>query len=98
MELNTLLTTWRQRAPHVHALRPVVYGVPGHPLLLSADAVRQVAETSSTGIRDWLRAHPDAVQAFHSEQPAYVTDLDTPDDVLTLQSRLAPVHIAWPSA
>ena len=99
LELHPLLTAWRQRAAHVHALRPVVNGVPGHPLLLSADAVRQVAGAASpTGIRDWLRAHPDAVQAFHSAQLAYITDFDTPDDVLALRRRLAPVPVAWPSA
>jgi molybdenum cofactor cytidylyltransferase len=98
-ELHPLPIAWRHRAPHVHALRPVVNGVPGHPLLLSSDAVRQVVEAASpTGIRDWLRAHPDEIQAFHSAQPAYVTDLDTPDDVLALQRRLAHVLVAWPSA
>jgi molybdenum cofactor cytidylyltransferase len=98
LELHPLLNAWRQRAAHVHALRPVVNGVPGHPLLLSADAVRQVAEAASpTGIRDWLREHPDAVQPFHSAELAYITDLDTPDDVLALQRRLVSVPVAWPS-
>jgi CTP:molybdopterin cytidylyltransferase MocA len=80
-----LLAQWRQRPSALQALRPVVGAVPGHPIILSASAVACIAGLPvELGIRDWLRAHPAQVQAWPREDPAYVTDLDTPDDLQRL--------------
>lgn len=84
-DVSPLLAAWQQRASAVHALMPVVAGVRGHPLLLSGDAVAQVCATARhLGIRDWLGRHPEAVQPVHSQRRAYVTDVDTPDDLTAL--------------
>ena len=93
-DVSLLLAAWHQRVPSVHALMPVVDGVRGHPLLLSSDAVAQVSATAChLGIRDWLRKHPEAVQLFHSPRRAYVTDVDTPDDLIALQALLHPIPV-----
>lgn len=97
-DVTPLVAAWRQRAPTVHALMPVVDGVRGHPLLLSGDAVAQVSATARhLGIRDWLRRHPEAVQPFPSPRRAYVTDVDTPDDVTALQVLVHPRLVVWPT-
>ena len=41
---------------------------------------------ANTGSTQWLQADRDA----------YVTDLDTPEDLQALRSRLAGASIAWP--
>lgn len=93
-DISPLLHAWQQRATTVHAMIPVVNGVRGHPLLLSGYAVGQVAaEDSSMGIRDWLRARPEIVQPFHTSRRAYVTDLDTPDDLVALKQLLEPGNV-----
>ncbi|OGB17067.1 MAG: hypothetical protein A3G29_08240 [Burkholderiales bacterium RIFCSPLOWO2_12_FULL_64_99] len=97
-DVSPLLSAWRQRAPGVHALMPVVDGVRGHPLLLSSHAVAQVAATApQLGIRDWLQRHPEAVQPVPSVRRACVTDVDTPDDLGALQALVHPMAVAWPT-
>jgi CTP:molybdopterin cytidylyltransferase MocA len=98
-DISPLLATWRRRAPGVHAQMPVVDGVRGHPLLLSSHAVAQIAATDRhLGIRDWLRSHPEAVQPVHTSRRAYVTDVDTPDDLIALQALVHPAALGWPVA
>ena len=88
-DISPLLAAWQQRVSSVHAQMPVVDGVRGHPLLLSGHAVAQIAATPRhLGIRDWLRSHPKAVQPVHTSRRAYVTDVDTPDDLIALQALL----------
>lgn len=97
-DVSPLLVVWQQRAPSVHAQMPVVNGVRGHPLLLSGHAVAQMsAAARHLGIRDWLRRHPEAVQPFHSQRRAYVTDVDTPDDLTALQALVHPAAVVWPA-
>lgn len=96
-DVSPLVAAWHHRASSVHAQMPVVDGVRGHPLLLSSYAVEQVSATARhLGIRDWLLSHPEVVQPFHTPRQAYVTDVDTPDDLTTLQALFHPVPVAWP--
>lgn len=96
-DVSLLLDAWRQRVPSIHAQMPVVDGVRGHPLLLSSHAVAQIAATPRhLGIRDWLRGHPEAVAPIHTSRRAYVTDVDTPDDLIALQALVHPAPVAWP--
>lgn len=100
-DVAPLVQAWRQRHAHTHALLPVVNGVRGHPLLLSAHAVAQVLAMPPRdgvlpGVRDWLAAHPEAVAQAHTTRIAHITDVDTPDDVAALRARLHPTPVAWP--
>ena len=91
-----LLTHWSQRAPGIHALLPVVDGVRGHPLLLSSQAVLAMNRTPrQLGVRDWLSAHLDAVWPLPCSRRAYVTDLDTHEDLVRLQALMRPTEVAW---
>ena len=97
-DIAPLLAAWARRAPGVHAQVPVVDGVRGHPLLLSSQAVAQVQATPRhLGIRDWLCDHPGAVVLLESARRAYVSDLDTPDDLHALQALLHPAVVGWPA-
>ena len=100
-DVAPLVQAWRQRHAHTHALVPVVNGVRGHPLLLSAHAVVQVLAMPPRdgvlpGVRDWLAAHPEAVTHVHTTRIAHVTDVDTPDDVAALRAHVHPTPVAWP--
>jgi molybdenum cofactor cytidylyltransferase len=80
-----LLAAWRARPAGVHALMPVVKGQRGHPVLLSGEAVAGVlAQPAEAGVRAWLAAHPSAVWPLALGDAAYVTDVDTPEDVARL--------------
>lgn len=84
-----LLGAWSQRAPSVHAQRPSVNGVRGHPLLLSSWAVRQVCTLPrALGVRDWLDSHTDVIESVPTHRQGYVSDLDTPADLTAMRDRL----------
>lgn len=93
-----LLAQWRACAPGTDSLRPRVHGAPGHPLLLSAAAVRSAnLLPPGAGLRQWLDPAQGRHATFDSDNRAYVTDLDTPDDLRALRRALAPAVIDWPS-
>jgi CTP:molybdopterin cytidylyltransferase MocA len=97
VHVQPLLQAWHLRPPLAHAQMPVVDGVRGHPVLLSWNAVRQIAATARhLGIRAWLAANPDALSPVLAREPAYVTDVDTPDDLAALQAIVRPDIVAWP--
>lgn len=96
--VRALLEHWQRRAAGIEAQLPLVAGVRGHPVLLSWQAVGQIdALSPDAGIRDWLKDHPGLVGPFISQQPAYVTDLDTPADLAALQQAVWPEPVRWPA-
>lgn len=93
-----VLQAWQQRPHGIEAMMPLVGGVRGHPVLLSGAAVgRIVATPGEPGVRDWLAAHPAAVQPFLATDPAYITDLDTSADLDRLRALVHPATVAWPA-
>lgn len=96
--VRALLEHWQRRAAGIEAQLPLVAGVRGHPVLLSWQAVGQIdALSPDAGIRDWLKAHPGLVGPFISQQPAYITDLDTPADLAALEQAVWPEPVRWPA-
>ena len=95
--LAPLMQAWHQRPDGVHALVPTVEGRRGHPVILSLHALRAIsAQADHLGVRDWMTHHRQAVQVYSTPHRAHVTDLDTQEDLVMLQTRLAPQHVAWP--
>lgn len=93
VHVQPLLQAWRQRPPSAHAQMPVVHGVRGHPVLLSWHAVQQISATARhVGIRAQLAANAEAVRPVLAKEPAYVTDVDTADDLAALAALLPPEH------
>ena len=98
-DICLLRDAWQQRPASIQAMRPVVKGVQGHPLLLSWQALQQVAALPvNLGIRDWLNQQPGLLHGVVSPQRAFITDLDTPQDLAALQSLLHPQPVDWPAA
>lgn len=95
-DIWNLLNHWAQRAHHLHALFPSVGGVRGHPLLMSASAAQAIHTTSSDlGIRDWLSCHPESVGTLETSNRAYITDVDTNEDLVLLQHLMKPASVTW---
>ena len=96
--VRALLEHWQRRAAGIQAQMPLVAGVRGHPVLLSWQAVGQIATLPpDAGIRDWLEDHPGLIGPFISQQRAYVTDLDTPSDLARLEQTVRPEPVRWPA-
>mgnify|MGYP002776190060 CR=1 FL=1 len=96
--VRALLEHWQRRSAGIEAQMPLVAGVRGHPVLLSWQAVGQIATLPpDAGIRDWLEDHTGLIGPFISQQRAYVTDLDTPADLARLEQAVRPERVRWPA-
>lgn len=97
--VQALVRHWHARPPGIDILQPVVDGVRGHPVILSAhSAATANGLPPELGIRDWMQQQRGRVAPFPSDQRAYVTDLDTPEDVEALRRTLHPLTVAWPAS
>jgi CTP:molybdopterin cytidylyltransferase MocA len=97
VHIKAMRDAWQDRPSAIQAQMPVVDGVRGHPLLLSAEGVQRVLATPpEAGIRDWLAAHRQWVRTVHTAQRAHVSDLDTPQDLALLTAWFSPQTVSWP--
>ncbi len=81
--IASLLSYWESLTDAADVLRPYVDGVPGHPVVCR----RSVAETAlgeqaHASMEQVLSRH--AVTLYHASDPAYTTDIDTPEAFLRL--------------
>ena len=84
--IRILLSAWQQ-AGRRGAIAPIVDGQRGHPLILAASTVRELAASGARdGIRGWLKSNSCALTCWPSSEPAYVTDLDKPEDLARLRA------------
>ncbi len=89
-EFATLLTAFRQRPPGCSAVYPAVDGQRGNPVVLEGALVaRLVAAGKAGAVRQYIDQHPAQVHVLDSANPAFVTDLDTRDDVAAFEARTA---------
>jgi len=95
--VRSLLAAWQHRPAHVDALIPTVDGAPGHPVVLSWQAVSAIhAQPPSAGVRDWMAAHAASLWRWPCADAAYVTDIDTPEDLERVRAAFAPPGPAAP--
>lgn len=96
--LRALLQAWAARPAGVRALVPAVEGVPGHPVLLSWQAVEQILRLpQDQGVRHWMASNAAGVWRLPCADAAHVTDLDSPEDLERLRALLHPEVIeGWP--
>ncbi len=92
-----LLKAWRERPDLINAQVPMVYGVRGHPVCLSWQAVQAAAQLELGGVREWILGARESTQVLDAVHEAYTTDLDTADELDSLRRRLHPLPVAWPS-
>lgn len=88
--IEPLLQAWHARPEGVQAQMPVVGGVRGHPLILSSAAIATIAAMPDHfGVRDWMSAHPGKLCALPLSDAAYITDIDTPEDLAAFRAAQA---------
>jgi len=96
-DLRQLLQAFQQRLPDSALVYPRVDGQPGNPVIFTA-AVRAalLACPPDVGCKQWRQAHTSQVQALDCDNPHFVQDVDTPEDIAKLR-RSSGRQLQWPA-
>jgi len=96
-DITDLISAYTHRPPNTQVVQPTVDGLPGNPVMFTAEVREQIlAGSVHTGCRQWQSAHPEQVHAWVSANPRYRTDVDTPEDIQALANRTGH-RLTWPS-
>lgn len=81
-EIAALVAAWHRRPAGTDFLRPWVDGQPGNPVLMDASVRNELLTggPDQSG-QQWSASHPDRVHRWATDQRAYITDVDRPQDL-----------------
>ena len=96
-DLRQLFQAFDQRLTGSALVYPRVDGQPGNPVIFTA-AVRAalLACPPDVGCKQWRQAHTSQVQALDCDNPHFVQDVDTPEDIAKLR-RSSGRQLQWPA-
>jgi CTP:molybdopterin cytidylyltransferase MocA len=104
-DLQDLIAAVKHAPSHIDMLQPIVKGQPGNPVMLSQRVVKELLGLSQAmgleksdawpGGKEWRRQNPERFLAWPTDNPHYTVDMDSPDDLLALQTRFG-IQLLWP--
>ena len=80
-EVQELLDEYDKRESGQEIILPVVKGRRGNPVLFSRKAVMDVLASPDMVCRKYMDIHPDLVRLMATSNEAFITDVDTPEDI-----------------
>ena len=96
-DLRQMFQAFQQRLPGSALVYPRVSGQPGNPVIFTAAVrVALLASPPEVGCKQWRQAHTSQVQALDCENPHFVQDVDTPEDIAKLR-RSSGRQLQWPA-
>ena len=96
-DINDLIGAYKKRPTGAQVVQPTVDGLPGNPVMFSAEVREQIlAGAANVGCRQWQAAHPEQVHAWESSNHRYRADVDTLDDIEALATRTGH-RLKWPA-
>lgn len=84
-EIGQLISAFSQRIPGKEIVLPMVDGQRGNPVLFSKKALQNTVAIPDLSCRAYMDAHPEQVQLWHTNNTAFVCDVDTPEDMKKYQ-------------
>jgi len=84
-EIGQLLSAFSQRATGTEILLPMVDGQRGNPVLFSKKALQNTLAIPDLSCRAYMDAHQEQVQFWHTNNSAFVCDVDTLEDMKKYQ-------------
>ncbi len=81
VEVSQLLSAFSQRSVGTEIVLPMVRGQRGNPVLFSKQALHNTVAIPDLSCRAYMNAHPEQVQVWHTDNDAFVCDVDTPKDM-----------------
>jgi molybdenum cofactor cytidylyltransferase len=96
-DINDLIGAYKKRPATTQVVQPMVNGLPGNPVMFSADVREQIlAGDANVGCRQWQSAHAEQVHPWVSPNNRYRTDVDTLEDIEALAARTGH-RLKWPA-
>ncbi len=81
VEISQLLSRFSQRRKGTEIVLPMVYAQRGNPVLFSKKALQDTLAIPDLSCRAYMDAHPEQVQVWHTNNAAFICDVDTPQDM-----------------
>ena len=80
-EIGQLLRAFSQRSAGKEIVLPMVDGQRGNPVIFSKKALQNTVAIPDLSCRAYMDAHPEQVQLWHTDNAAFICDVDTPEDM-----------------
>lgn len=97
-DMTALISAYKKRPEGTSVVFPQVDGLPGNPVIFSAEVREQIlAGAADLGCRQWRQAHPEAAHAFVTDNRRYRVDMDTEDDIHRFERETGHA-LRWPAA
>jgi molybdenum cofactor cytidylyltransferase len=98
-DVGELLAAHASRPSQALATLPYVNGTPGHPVVLSPDAVQVLLQEAAKasafgGFKSWRSQHPQQVHLHTTTNAHFVADADTPQELEAL-ALSEGVRLGW---
>ncbi len=94
-DITDLLQAFADRPSNTDVVFPQVQGQPGNPVALSAAVRLAVLQANDDfGCQTWRQHHRALVHGWASNNPHYITDLDSQADIAALQQ--SGIDLRWP--
>ena len=94
-DITDLLRAFADRPGNTDVVFPQVQGQPGNPVALSAAVRTAVLQAHDDfGCQTWRQHHRALVHGWASNNPHYITDLDSQADIAALQQ--IGIYLRWP--
>lgn len=81
VEVSQLLSAFSQRASGTEIVLPMVHGQRGNPVLFSKKALQNTVAIPDLSCRAYMDTYPEQVQVWHTDNTAFICDVDTPEDM-----------------
>ena len=79
--IGQLLRAFSQRSAGKEIVLPMVDGQRGNPVIFSKKALQNTVAIPDLSCRAYMDAHPEQVQLWHTDNAAFICDVDTPEDM-----------------
>jgi len=94
-DITDLLQAFAHRPGNTDVVFPQVQGQPGNPVALSAAVRAAILQAHDDfGCQTWRQHHCALVHGWASNNPHYITDLDSQADIAALKQR--GIDLRWP--
>jgi molybdenum cofactor cytidylyltransferase len=85
VEISQLLSAFSKLSSGKEIVLPMVDGQRGNPVLFSKKALQNAVAIPDLSCRAYMDAHPEQVEVLHTDNDAFICDVDTPQDMKKYQ-------------